>query len=118
MVRRTKNGALSAALCEINSSVTTIYHTSEIVGLPGQWDARRWGIHCALLAGGQRVWACLSHRSLVAVFRFRFGADPDRNHAGTYASFYLHLPATMGIAAAGAATLNVLEHAGEPTASP
>jgi low temperature requirement protein LtrA len=42
---------------------------------------------------------------------------PQRSRRAVFAWLYLHLPATLGIVAVGAATLNVVEHAGEPLAA-
>ncbi len=50
-------------------------------------------------------------------FDFVSHRAPANRLGPTYAWLYFHLPATMGIAAAGAGTLNVVEHAGEPLPS-
>jgi low temperature requirement protein LtrA len=42
---------------------------------------------------------------------------PQRSPRAVFTWLYLHLPATLGIVAVGAATLNVVEHAGEPLAA-
>jgi low temperature requirement protein LtrA len=46
-------------------------------------------------------------------FDFVSHRRPMARHARTFAWMFLHLPVTMGIAATGAAILNVVEHAGE-----
>jgi len=102
---------VSPSLVERFGLFTIIVLGEVIVGVVGGVSEHH---HLSWLVGGTAALGTLIAIGLWWVY-FDFVSHhlPRPNTAMVSAWFYLHLPLTMGIAAVGAAVLNVVEHAGE-----